>query len=55
MAYEGKNPFKIPRPLWQPGGYEKLTLAGNKTLTHADAQIIGLDCGGGGRDLVLGL
>ena len=50
MAFDGKNPFKILRQTWNPGGYAKETLAGNRTLTQLDAQVIGLDCGGDGRD-----
>lgn len=53
MAFDGKNPFRIPRQTWNPGGWEKETLAGNKTLTHSDAQMLALDCGGSGRDVYL--
>lgn len=53
MAYDGKNPFRVLRQTWNPGGYEKETLAGNRTLTHSDAQVIGLNCGGDGRDVIL--
>ena len=53
MSFDGKNPFKILRQTWNPGGWEKETLAGNKTLSHSDAQIIGLNCGGDGRDVIL--
>ena len=54
MSFDGKNPFKILRQTWNVGGYEKETLTGNKTLTHSDAQVIGLNCGtGGGRDVIL--
>ena len=53
MAYDGKNPFRILRQTWNPGGYAKETLAGNRTLTQSDAQVIGFDCGGGGRDLIM--
>ena len=52
MAHDGKNPFKILRQTWNPGGWEKETLTGNKTLKHDDAQMLGLDCGGSGRDVV---
>ena len=53
MSFSGSNPFKIMRQTWNPGGYEKETLSGTKTLTHSDAQVIGLDCGAAGRDVVL--
>tara|TARA_R100001086_G_scaffold241241_1_gene168017 strand:+ start:3443 stop:3811 length:369 start_codon:yes stop_codon:yes gene_type:complete len=54
MSFDGKNPFRVLRQTWNPGGYEKETLTGNKTLTHSDAQVIGLNCGtGGGRDVIL--
>ena len=53
MAFDGKNPFRIPRQTWNPGGWEKETLEGNKTLTHSDAQMLALDCDGSGRDVYL--
>ena len=53
MAFDGKNPFRILRQTWNPGGWEKETLAANKTLTHSDAQMLALDCGGLGRDVYL--
>ena len=53
MAFDGSNPIKDMRQTWNPGGWEKETLAANKTLTHADAQMIGLDCGAAGRDVIL--
>ena len=53
MSFDGKNPFKILRQTWNPGGWEKETLAGNKTLKHDDAQMLALDCGGSGRDVFL--
>ena len=54
MSFDGKNPIKWKRQQWSVGGYEKETLTGNKTLTHSDAQVIGLNCGtGGGRDVIL--
>jgi hypothetical protein len=53
MSFDGKNPFKVLRQTWNPGGWEKETLAGNKTLTHSDAQMLALDCGAAGRDVYL--
>ena len=53
MSFDGKNPFKILRQTWNPGGWEKETLAGNRTHKHDDAQMLGLDCGGSGRDVFL--
>ena len=53
MAFDGKNPFRILRQTWNPGGWEKETLAANKTLTHSDAQMLALDCGAAGRDVIL--
>ena len=53
MAYDGKNPFKVARPLWQAGGHSFETLAADKTLTHADAQYLALDAGGGHRNVDL--
>lgn len=53
MSFDGKNPFRVLRQTWNPGGWEKETLAGNKTLTHSDAQMLALDCGGSGRDVFL--
>ena len=53
MSFDGKNPFKILRQTWNPGGWEKETLSGNRTLKHDDAQMLGLDCGGSGRDVFL--
>ena len=53
MSFDGKNPFKIPRPLWAPGGFEQETLSGDRVLTHLDAQHIGLDPGGAHRDVAL--
>jgi hypothetical protein len=53
MSFDGKNPFKIMRQTWNPGGWEKETLAGNRTLKHDDAQMLGLDCDGTGRDVYL--
>ena len=47
MSFDGKNPFKILRQTWNPGGWEKETLSGNRTLKHDDAQMLGLDCGVG--------
>ena len=53
MSFDGKNPFKILRQTWNPGGYEIETLAGTRTLKHDDAQMLGLDAGGGARNVVL--
>ena len=53
MSFDGKNPIKWKRQQWSVGGYEIETLAANKTLTHSDAQMLGLDCGGSGRDVIL--
>lgn len=53
MAFKGSNPFKIPRPVRHPGGWNAETLAGDKTLTLRDAQWQALDCGGSSRNLHL--
>ena len=45
MAYDGKNPFVIPRPIRQPGGFTLETIAGTRTLTFKDSQFIGLASG----------
>ena len=38
MAFKGSNPFKVPRPMRLPDGWNAETLAGDKTLTIQDAQ-----------------
>ena len=43
MSFDGKNPFKIMRQTWNPGGWEIETLAGNRVLKHDDAQMIAFD------------
>ena len=53
MAFKGSNPFKVPRPMRLPDGWNAETLAGDKTLTIQDAQMQALDCGGSSRNLHL--
>lgn len=53
MAFKGSNPFKIPRPVRYPDGWNAETLAGDKTLTLKDAQMQALDCGGDSRNIHL--
>ena len=53
MSFDGKNPFKILRQTWNPGGYQLITLGAAKTLTHSDAQMLGLDPGGSNRTITL--
>jgi hypothetical protein len=50
--FTGKNPFKIMRQTWNPGGWEIETLAGDRVLTHDDAQMIAFDPDGA-RDLTM--
>lgn len=51
--FKGSNPFKIPRPLAFPNGWNAETLAGTKTLTLGDSIFQALDPGGSGRNVVL--
>ncbi len=51
--FKGSNPFKIPRPIALPDGWNAETLSGDKTLTLKDAQMQALDCGGSSRNLHL--
>ena len=53
MAFAGKNPFKIPRPISLPGGFEAKTLAGDLTITGLDSTYLALDPGGAGRNVDL--
>jgi hypothetical protein len=53
MAFDGKNPWKLGRQMRLLGGLEIETLAAGRTLTHSDAQYIGLDPGGAHRNVVL--
>ena len=53
MAFKGSNPFKVPRPMRLPDGWNAETLTGDKTLTIQDAQMQALDCGGSSRNLHL--
>tara|TARA_R100001163_G_C5051588_1_gene188380 strand:- start:339 stop:704 length:366 start_codon:yes stop_codon:yes gene_type:complete len=53
MAFTGKNPFKIPRPLSQPGAFEATTAAGDIVLTGTSAQYQAIDPGGSGRNVDL--
>ena len=53
MAFTGKNPFKIPRPLLQPGAFEATTAAGDIVLTGTSAQYQAIDPGGSGRNVDL--
>ncbi len=53
MAYTGKNPFKVPRPIFAPGGFNVETLAGGKVLTFADSQYQALDPGGSHRNVAM--
>jgi len=51
--FTGKNPFKIPRPIRMPGGFNEETLAGHKTLTYRDSQFQVLNADGAGREITL--
>ena len=51
--YTGKNPFKIPRPIRTPGGFNVETLAGGKVLTYQDSQYQALDPGGSHRNVAM--
>jgi hypothetical protein len=53
MSFDGKNPFKINRQTWNMGGFEAITLADAKTLTHSDAQNLFLDGDGANRTITL--
>tara|TARA_Y100000004_G_C8893924_1_gene403294 strand:- start:612 stop:977 length:366 start_codon:yes stop_codon:yes gene_type:complete len=53
MAYTGKNPFKIPRPISMPGGFEAKTLDGDLVLTGIDSTYLAIDPGGAGRNVDL--
>lgn len=53
MAYTGKNPFKILRPLFNVGGFNEETLAGGKVLTFSDSQYQALDPGGSHRNVAM--
>jgi hypothetical protein len=41
--FTGKNPFKIMRQTWNPGGWEIETLEAPRVMTHDDAQMIAFD------------
>ena len=51
--YTGKNPFKIPRPIFMDGGFNEETLAGGKVLTYRDSQYQALDPGGSHRNIAM--
>ena len=53
MAFTGKNPFKILRPLFSVGGFNIESLAGAKVLTFGDSQIQALDPDGSNRDVAM--
>ena len=53
MAFAGKNPFKIPRPISIPGGFEAKTLAAGLTLTRGDSTYLAIDPGGSARNVDL--
>ena len=53
MAFTGKNTFKIPRPIAQPGAFEAATAAGDITLTGLSAQYQAIDPGGSHRNVDL--
>lgn len=52
MSFDGKNPFKIPRQTWNPGGWEIETLAAPRVMTHDDAQMIAFDPASGAHRVV---
>ena len=47
--YKGSNPFKIPRPISLPGGWNAESLTTDKTLTLKDSIAQALDPGGGNK------
>ena len=53
MAYTGKNPFKIMRPLYMVGGFEATTATGDIVLTGKSAQYQAIDPGGSARNVDL--
>jgi len=53
MAFNGSNPFKIPRPLALPGAWNAESLTGDKTLTLKDSIAQALDPGGGNKSVIL--
>ncbi len=53
MAFKGSNPFKIPRPVRYPDGWNAETLAGDKTLTLKGRADASSDCGGDSRNIHL--
>ena len=53
MAFTGKNPFKILRPLFSVGGFNIEALAGTKVLTFGDSQIQALDPAGAHRNVAM--
>lgn len=52
-AYDGLNPFKVPRVLKMPGGVRIETLTGAETWTLKNSQWNFLDPGGSGRTITL--
>jgi hypothetical protein len=53
MAYTGKNPFKVTRPLYLVGGFEATTATGDIVLTGKSAQYQAIDPGGSARNVDL--